>query len=49
MALIPQRGLYDLLPLWYLVDTRRQLLVLNGLSWLMMGLTVWANLHGSSC
>lgn len=46
MALMPQRGLYDLLPLWYLVDTRRQLLILNGLSWLMLALVTWASFQG---
>ena len=48
MALMPQRGLYDLLPLWYLVETRRQLLILNGLSWLMFGLVSLAFLRGLS-
>jgi hypothetical protein len=46
MALVPQRGVYDLLPLWFLIETRRQLLVLNGLSWAMLGLVILANQHG---
>lgn len=46
MVLVPQRGFYDLLPLWFLVETRRQLLMLNGLSWLMLGLVALANQHG---
>ena len=46
MALVPQRGVGDLLPLWYLIETRRELLILNGLSWLMLGAVAVANQHG---
>lgn len=40
MALVPQRGIYDLLSLWSLLETPRQLIILNGLSWVLYGLVV---------
>ena len=38
MAIVPQRGIYDLLSLWSLLKTPKQLLALNGLSWLLYAL-----------
>ncbi|GAB4200215.1 MAG: hypothetical protein OHK0022_21100 [Roseiflexaceae bacterium] len=38
MSIVPQRGLYDLLSLWSVVENRRQLVVLNLLSWALFGL-----------
>lgn len=39
MALLPQRGLYDLLALWALVETPGQMVLLTALSWVPLG--VW--------
>jgi hypothetical protein len=35
MAIVPQRGIYDLLSLWSLLETPKQLIIVNGLSWLL--------------
>jgi hypothetical protein len=40
MAIVPQRGIYDLLSLWSLIETPKQLIILNGLSWLLYGLVI---------
>lgn len=38
MAIVPQRGIYDLLSLWSLLETPKQLIVVNVLSWLLYAL-----------
>ncbi len=40
MAIVPQRGIYDLLSLWSLLETPKQLIIVNGFSWLLYGLVV---------
>jgi hypothetical protein len=43
MALMPQRAVYDFLPLWLVPATRRSLLILSALSWLVVapGIPTW--------
>jgi hypothetical protein len=40
MAIVPQREIYDLLSLWSVLETPKQVMLLNILSWLLYGL-VW--------
>ena len=43
MALMPQRAVYDFLPLWIVPKTSRELITLSALSWLVVlpGLPTW--------
>lgn len=43
MSIVPQRGLYDLLPLWYLPQTKYQMILLTIFSWILHALTNWFN------
>jgi len=38
MSIVPQRGIYDLLSLWSLLETPKQIIILNILSWLLYAL-----------
>lgn len=41
MAAVPQRGYYDLLPLWTLYDTPRKMLIITAITWAAYALTTW--------